>query len=126
MTESRSATWRDVAWSAALALIGVALTYGVFYGKRVHEIQTTGLSVESLPDVALFVISAALGGLLAAGLYWDQLLRAAGLLAGFLVFGHLVWAVIDINVSAAFVLSNWCEMAVALLLIHATSEARGH
>ena len=123
MSDRPAVTWLDVAWASAVALVGASLTYAVFYGARILDAR----SVQQVaPELILFLISVTLSGLLAFGLHWHRLLRPAGLLAGFLVFGHIVWGAVAINVSAAFVLSNWCEMAVSLLLVHAASEADPH
>lgn len=109
-------TWTGVARIAVICLIGAPLTYAVFYAGLFHDAATT---LERLPNLILIGLSAVLGGLLAAGLRWTRILYPAGLLAGFLVFGHIVWGVAELNRSAAFVLSNITELFLALTLTFA-------
>lgn len=109
-------TWLGVARIAACCLIGAPLTYAAFYAGLFHEAATT---LERLPNLILIALSVTLGGMLAGGLRWPRLLYPAGLLAGFLVFGHIVWGVAELNRSAAFVLSNTTELALALVLTFA-------
>jgi hypothetical protein len=107
-----------MAWWLSIVLMGAPLTYGVYYASLVRVLPQVRVA-----DVVMLALSVILGAMLAAGLYWPRWQRSAGLLAGFLVFGHIVWGVTADGVSAAFVLSNLTEFLVSLLLIHTASQA---
>ena len=116
-------SWTGLARLLAIALAGVPLTYGIYYATRL--VQPPDPHPQQLPDLILLVLAVTLGGLLAAGLRWTPILRPAGFLAGFLVFGHIVYAAAAIGVSPSFVTSNLAELTLAYYLIAAAGEA-GH
>lgn len=122
MTGTPPPSWTGLARLLAIALAGVPITYAIYYATRLE----TGLfGRQQVPDTILLTLSIILGGLLAAGLRWTSILRPAGFLAGFIVFGHLVYAAAAIGVSPSFVTSNLAELTLAYYLIAAAGEA-GH
>jgi len=111
-------TWAGAARVCAAALVGASLTYSVWYSRLLESRPE-----QRVPDAILLALSIILGGMLVGGFRWTRLLRPAGLLGGFLVAGHMVWGAYADSVSAAFVMSNWCELAVALALTYAGGVA---
>lgn len=110
---------------AAVAMGFCAVTYIVYYGRRLGDAERCfeGLLDGTCHSSLVFVLwASAVVLLLALGVSTlrPRLLRPAALLSIYLVSGHVIASVLLDSVSLAFVLSNGAELTAAVWLLVAT------